>query len=68
MSENVIQLFRRVVVTKDGTVYELAPGQTGRPAAEVFGPANAERLGITEATVYDMPDGRRIIARPEAND
>jgi hypothetical protein len=67
MSGNVIPLFRRVVATKDGTVYELEPGQTGRPAAEVFGAANAERLGIAEATVYDMPDGRRVLARPDAN-
>jgi len=61
----VIPLFRRVVVTRDGTVYELEPDQTGRPAAAVFGAANAERLGLTDATVYDMPDGRRVIARPE---
>jgi RNase P/RNase MRP subunit p29 len=65
MTGNVIPLFRRVVVTKDGTTYELEQDQTGRPAVEVFGKANAERFGITDATVYEMPDGRRIIARPE---
>ena len=65
MTRNVIPLFRRVVVTKDGTVYELAPDQTGRPAVEVFGAANAERFGFTDATVYEMPDGRKVIARPD---
>ena len=65
MTGNVIPLFRRVVVTKDGTVYELAPDQAGRPAAAVFGAAQAERLGLIGATIYDMPDGRRIIARPD---
>jgi hypothetical protein len=62
---NVIPLFTRVVVTKDGTVYELGPDQVGRPAAEVFGADNVARFGYADATVYDMPDGRRVIARPE---
>jgi hypothetical protein len=68
MTGNVIPLFTRVVTTKDGTVYELGPDQIGRPAAEVFGADNVARLarfGFADATVYDMPDGRRVIARPE---
>lgn len=65
MTANVIPLFRRVVVLKDGTTYELAPDQIGSPAAVVFGAEMAERLGITRANVYDMPDGRRVIARPD---
>lgn len=55
---------RRIVITKSET-YELAPGQTGRPAAEVFGEENARRLGLSDAVVYDMPDGRRVVAKPE---
>ena len=61
---NVIPLFRRVVVTKRRS-YELEPDQIGVPAIEVFGREEAERLGIADATLYDMPDGRRVIARPE---
>jgi len=59
-----IPLFRRVVVTKRRT-YELAPDQVGQPAVDVFGKEEAERLGVADATIYDMPDGRRVIARPE---
>lgn len=66
MSSNVIPLSRRVVVIKDGTVYELAPDQIGLPAGDVFGPENAARLGLTAATVYEMLDGRRILTRLEA--
>ena len=65
MSGTVIPLFRPVVVTKDGTTYELEPDQTGTPAAELFGAASAERLGISRMTVHDIPDGRRIVARPD---
>ena len=64
MTGNAIPLFRRVVVTKN-RIYELEPGQTGTPAAEVYGAEIAERLGLMDATVYDMPDGRRVVARPE---
>jgi hypothetical protein len=59
-----IPLFRRVVVTKQQT-YELAADVQGRPAADVFGEAEATRLGLLDAVIYDMPDGRRVIARPE---
>ena len=62
---NVIPLFRRAVFLKDGTPYELEHGQTGRAAADVFGADMAECLGITNAAVYDMPDGRRVVTRPE---
>ena len=64
MTADVIPPFRRVVVTKH-RIYELAPDQTGTPAAEVYGAEIAERLGLMNATVYTMPDGRRVVARPE---
>lgn len=54
----------RVVITKSHT-YRLDPGQTGTPAAQVLGEENARRLGLMNATVYDMPDGRRVMARPD---
>ena len=60
---NVVPLFRRVVVTKIAT-YELEPHQVGRSAVDVFGAETAERLGVSNATIYDMPDTRRVIARP----
>ena len=59
-----VPLFHRVVVTKN-QAYELAPDQAGRPAVEVFGAANAERFGLMNAVIYDMPDGRRVIAWSE---
>jgi hypothetical protein len=62
----IISLSRRIVVTKNAT-YELNSDQVGRPAPDVFGPEMAERLGIADATIYDMPDGRRVIARPDDN-
>lgn len=65
MTDSVIPLFRRVVVMKDGTIYELELDQAGRLAADVFGAEMAERLGILDATVYHMPDGRKVIARPD---
>jgi hypothetical protein len=59
-----IPLSRRIIVTKRRT-YELAPDQTGRLAAEVFGAANAERRGLMNAVIYDMPDGRHVIIYSE---
>ena len=54
----------RYVHTK-GKTYQLAPDQTGEPAEAVFGEEAVKRLGIEGATVYTMPDGQRIIARPK---
>jgi hypothetical protein len=59
-----ISLFRGLVVTKRRT-YELEPGQTDTLAAEVFGLENATRIGLLDAVIYDVPDERRVIARPE---
>jgi hypothetical protein len=59
-----VPLSRRVAMTKRQTD-ELAPAQTGRPAAKVFGMESATCPGLLDAVIYDMPDGRRVIACPE---
>jgi hypothetical protein len=52
----------RYVFTKHDA-YKLEPGQQGEPAEQVLGEDNARRLGLTGATVYTLPGGRRVIAR-----
>ncbi|NCC23481.1 MAG: hypothetical protein EOM26_13690 [Alphaproteobacteria bacterium] len=53
----------RTVHTK-GKTYRLAPDQTGEPAEAVFGDEAVKRLGLEGATIYTMPDGRRVVAMP----
>ena len=57
----------RIIYTKRHT-YRLPIEQEGRPVEELLGLENSIKCGVAGAKVYDLPDGRRIIAKPDPDD